>query len=241
MLAPLEAVAAAAVAPIDNAQKSANATAARAPADLPMANQQTGVPTTLNHPAGNTTLPGAVDLKTGTGRQLVVVPHVNTATAKRTSTENNPTEQSHAHATTTAARPVTYTTLQGTSALKNGIGQPAPVDPQPMTTVAPAGIQATSATSDREQPRAPDTSGSARAAINTSLHVGIRLSGSGSRAAPGFHGRSAPLLSSTDACYHPCHIPIPSLSHPYPIPIPSRARPGPVLSYPYPYLPTPYP
>ena len=64
MLAPLEAVAAAAVAPIDNAQKSANATAARAPADLPMANQQTGVPTTLNHPAGTTTLPGAVDLKT---------------------------------------------------------------------------------------------------------------------------------------------------------------------------------
>ena len=43
MLAPLEAVAVAAVAPIDNARKRANATAERAPADLLMANQQARV------------------------------------------------------------------------------------------------------------------------------------------------------------------------------------------------------
>ena len=71
MLTPLEAEAAAAVVPIGNAPKTANATAARAPAGLPMANQQTGI-----------------------WRQLV--PYTSTATAMHTATGNNHTEQSHA-------------------------------------------------------------------------------------------------------------------------------------------------
>ena len=94
MLTPLEAEAAAAVAPIGNAPKTANATAARAPAGLPMANQQTGARTTLRNPAGSTALHGAVDLKTGIWTQLV--PYTSTATAMHTATGNNHTEQSHA-------------------------------------------------------------------------------------------------------------------------------------------------
>ena len=104
MLAPLEAVAVAAVAPIDDARKSANATAERAPADLQMANQQTRVRMTLHNSAGSTTLPGAVDLKTGIGRQLK--PHASKPTATRRATEANPIEQPPARATITAARPV---------------------------------------------------------------------------------------------------------------------------------------
>ena len=132
MLAPLEAVAVAAVAPIDDARKSANATAERAPADLQMANQQTRVRMTLHNSAGSTTLPGAVE--TGIGRQLK--PHASKPTATRRATEANPTEQPPARATTTAARPVTNTTLQVASALKSGIGQPTPADPQPPPTAA---------------------------------------------------------------------------------------------------------
>ena len=101
MLAPLEAVAVAAVAPIDDARKSANATAERAPADLQMANQQTRVRMTLHNSAGCTTLPGAVDLKTGIGRQLK--PNASKPTATCRATEANPTEHPPARATTTDA------------------------------------------------------------------------------------------------------------------------------------------
>ena len=134
MLAPLEAVAVAAVAPIDNARKRANATAERAPADLLMASQQARVHMTLNNPVGSTTLHGAVDRKTGIGRQLT--PHASKPTATHRATEANPTRQPRAHATTMAARPVTNTSLQGASVLKSGIGQPTPADPQPPPTAA---------------------------------------------------------------------------------------------------------